>query len=316
MIADITDSLEVAGGVQRLRGWFLSFWPDDPATARCEWDHFLSGRYACLRALNPVSIRRRALLLEQARVAVDALRADPLDELAQGSLAEAVDGGLSLPGLDELLLPMTAYDRRRFGGPTVRDVWVDMVRAEFHRPRPPALPIHTERLTLRRIVPEDAEVMARAWADPDFVRYLLYPEQNAAEVAFKTYQSAKPPPDGLARGLSLVIEHEGTPVGSVVVFVPGSDVSCAELGWTLYPWATGQGLATEAARVLLDLAFEHYGVRRVVATLDADNQRSAAMAERLGMRREAHRLADFWSKGRWTDSYEYAILRREWQAQR
>jgi RimJ/RimL family protein N-acetyltransferase len=75
-------------------------------------------------------------------------------------------------------------------------------------------------------------------------------------------------------------------------------------------------LATEAARVLLDLAFEHYGVRRVVATLDADNQRSAAMAERLGMRREAYRLADFWSKGRWTDSYEYAILRREWQAQR
>jgi hypothetical protein len=34
------------------------------------------------------------------------------------------------------------------------------------------------------------------------------------------------------------------------------------------------------------------------------------------MRRESHRLADFWSKGRWTDSYDYAILRSEWDAQR
>ena len=32
------------------------------------------------------------------------------------------------------------------------------------------------------------------------------------------------------------------------------------------------------------------------------------------MRREAHRLGDFWSKGRWTDSYEYALLREEWRA--
>jgi RimJ/RimL family protein N-acetyltransferase len=34
------------------------------------------------------------------------------------------------------------------------------------------------------------------------------------------------------------------------------------------------------------------------------------------MRREAHRLRDFWSKGRWTDSYEYALLAEEWRAGR
>ena len=90
----------------------------------------------------------------------------------------------------------------------------------------------------------------------------------------------------------------------------------AEIGWTLHPTASGRGFATEAARALLEVAFEHYGLRRVVANLDAANERSAALAERLGMRREVHRLADFWSKGRWTDSYEYALLRSEWEAQR
>ena len=65
---------------------------------------------------------------------------------------------------------------------------------------------------------------------------------------------------------------------------------------------------------MLRLAFEHYGLRRVVANLDARNQRSAALCERLGMRREVDRVADFWSKGTWTSSYEYALLRDEWRA--
>ena len=31
-------------------------------------------------------------------------------------------------------------------------------------------------------------------------------------------------------------------------------------------------------------------------------------AERIGMRREAHFIQDYWSKGEWTDSYVYAML--------
>ena len=314
MVADVSESVEAAGGVERLHDWFVEFWPDDPATAETEWGEFLSGQYVCLRRLNPISIRRKTTMVEQARAAVAVLREDPRDELAQGSLAEAVDGGLGVMGLDKILLPMTGYDRLRFGGPTVRDVWIDAVRAEFHNPQPPPLPIRTERLTLRRTVPEDAAAMARAWADPDFVEFLLLPEQNPAEVTFATLQRSKPPENQEHRMLALVIEHEGEAVGDVVLFFEGAGLTMAEMGWTMHPWAAGKGLATEAARVVLALAFEHYGVRRVVANLDAANERSAAMAERLGMRRETHRLADFWSKGRWTDSFEYAILRQEWEA--
>lgn len=316
MVADISECIEAAGGIERLHDWFVEFWPDDPDTAESEWVDFLSGQYVCLRKVDPVSIRRKTRMIEQARAAVDVLRTDPRDELAQGALAEAVDGGIGVEGLDTILLPMTGYDRLRFGGPTTRDIWIDAVRAEFHNPQPPRLPIHTERLTLRRTIPADATARARAWADPGFVEFLLHPMRNAAEVEFETFQRSQPFKDGEPhRGLALVIEHEGTAVGNVVLFFEGAGTSCMEIGWTLYPWAGGQGLATEAARVALALAFEHYGVRRVVANLDARNERSAALAERLGMRREVHRLADFWSKGRWTDSFEYAILREEWVAQ-
>ena len=53
-----------------------------------------------------------------------------------------------------------------------------------------------------------------------------------------------------------------------------------------------------------------------MANLDARNHRSAALCERLGMRREGDKVADFWSKGRWTSSYDYALLREEWEAAR
>lgn len=315
MFADLSEVLSAAGGVDGLHDWFVEFWPEDPALAEDEWHRFLSGQLVEVRQLNPVSIRRTATMLEQARTAIDALRVDPRDELAQGALAEAIDGSDSVEGLDALLLPMTGFDRRRFAMPTVRDVWVDAVRAEFHNPQPPQLPIRTERLTLRPTVLADAEAMARAWADPGFVEYLLHPLKSPAEVAFENHRRSQPPePHAPHRVLALVVEHEARAVGNVVLFFTGTGTSTAEIGWTLHPWAGGQGLATEAARAILRVAFEHYGVRRVVANLDADNERSAALAERLGMRREVHRLADFWSKGRWTDSYEYAILRSEWEA--
>ncbi len=57
-----------------------------------------------------------------------------------------------------------------------------------------------------------------------------------------------------------------------------------------------------------------YGLRRLVAQIDADNERSAALAERIGMRREAHFVENEWFKGRWSDLLVYAVLDREWTA--
>ena len=311
--ADHLTLAEWAGGPERLHDWFVAFWPDDPGTAEEEWAAYLAGRYVCLRRVDPGTIRHRRVLVEQARAAVAALRVDGRDHVARGSLGEAVDGVLGVQGLDELLLPMTAHDRLRLGGPTVRDTWVDAVRAEFLSPRRPELPLRTERLLLRRVVPEDAPDMAPTYADPDFMRHLLIGRLNAAEVAMMVRRRSEPE-DGPHRVLGLVMEHEGRVVGDVVLFLQGTGLQQAEIGWTVLPEAAGRGFGTEAARALLAVAFEHYGVRRVVANLDALNDRSAAMAERLGMRRESHRIGDFWSKGRWTDSCEYAILVDEWRA--
>lgn len=304
---------EVAGGLDRLRGWFVAFWPDDPATGEQEWDHYLSGQYVCLRDVTPTRIRAKTERVAEAAAAVDLLRHDPHDPIGRGLLGQAVDGVLAVPGLDAILLPMTAYDRLRFGGPTVRERWVDGPRAAFLTPVPPVWPLRTERLVLRPFEPADADALAVGWASEEWTSLLLSRPMNRAEVG-EMVRRRMDPGDGTFVGL-VVATHDGTVVGDSMLHLQGTGLTEGEIGWTILPGSGGRGYATEAARTVLRLGFEHFGLRRIVANLDARNDRSAALCERLGMRREVHRLGDFWSKGTWTDSYEYALLREEWRAQ-
>jgi RimJ/RimL family protein N-acetyltransferase len=309
--ADHARLAELAGGPDRLRDWFLAFWPDDPATGEAEWGHYLSGRYTCLREVAPIRIRQKTARVAEAATAVELLRRDPHDPLGRGMLGEAVDGVLAVPGLDSLLLPMTAYDRLRFGGLTVRERWVDGPRREFLTPVPPVWPLRTERLVLRPFELRDADAFVDAWASEEWTSMLLSLPMSRAEVVEMARRRSEP---GDGTFVGLVVEHDGEVVGDSMLHLHGTGMSEGEIGWTLFPQHAGRGYATEAARAVLSLAFEHYGLRRVVANLDARNERSAALCERLGMRRESHRLGDFWSKGRWTDSLDYAILREEWLA--
>ena len=74
----------------------------------------------------------------------------------------------------------------------------------------------------------------------------------------------------------------------------------------------GSGYATEAVRRLLQYLLVERGKHRVSATCGDRNTRSAAVLERVGMRREGHLLDSTWSKGEWTSDLLYAVLAREW----
>ena len=59
-----------------------------------------------------------------------------------------------------------------------------------------------------------------------------------------------------------------------------------EIGWVLTKAAEGRGYAAEAAQAVLPHAVALYGAGGFVSYIDADNDRSARLAERLGARRD------------------------------
>ena len=89
-----------------------------------------------------------------------------------------------------------------------------------------------------------------------------------------------------------------------------------ELGWVVHPDFQGRGFAREAAAAVRDFVFETLNPHRVQAFLDARNAASAAICERLGLRREATILEEESNDGEWQDTAIYGVLRREWAAAR
>ena len=75
----------------------------------------------------------------------------------------------------------------------------------------------------------------------------------------------------------------------------------------------GKGLATEACRSILAMAFEVAELHRVAARVEPRNEASWRVLERIGMRREAHFVENEWIRGEWQSEYAYAILEREWR---
>lgn len=176
---------------------------------------------------------------------------------------------------------------------------------------PPTLPLRTGRLVLRRYEPGDVDALWSYYRDDEVNRYLLTVpfSRGYTETVVRQRREALVPGEP-GRSLPLVVEHAGEMVGDVSLTL---DERCgrAELGWVFAPSAGGRGLATEASRALVDVAFDHYGAHRVLARADARNAASAQLALRLGMRQEAHLRQDWWSKGEWTDTLVFGLLRDE-----
>ncbi|WP_106265439.1 MULTISPECIES: GNAT family N-acetyltransferase [Isoptericola] len=182
-------------------------------------------------------------------------------------------------------------------------------------PPPPALlPVRTSRLVLRTYRDDDIDALLDYYADPEVARFLLEEpwtrEVAETQLALRKLRTGV---DGPASALALVVEHEGAVVGDISLWTTGDTVSRGEVGWAFHPEHGGRGFATEALRSLLGIAFDRYRMHRVVAQLDARNEASARLCERVGMVREGKLRADWWSKGEWTDTLVYGMLAREWQ---
>jgi len=81
-----------------------------------------------------------------------------------------------------------------------------------------------------------------------------------------------------------------------------------ELWYLVAPEQWGRGVATAAARQMLDFAFGELALHRVWATCLPENPGSARVLEKAGMRQEGFLVRNVKIQGEWRDSFLYAIL--------
>jgi RimJ/RimL family protein N-acetyltransferase len=152
--------------------------------------------------------------------------------------------------------------------------------------------------------------------DPEVVRYIPWPvrtpEETRQALESRTRQGTVFEP-GQWLVLAMEVRETGRVIGEVLLKYDSETDARGELGYAMAADMVGRGYATEAARAVLELAFERFGLHRVVARLDARNEASARLLRRLGMRQEAFHLSASFFKGEWTDDLVFAIVADEWR---
>lgn len=87
----------------------------------------------------------------------------------------------------------------------------------------------------------------------------------------------------------------------------------AYIGYYAFAPHDGHGYMTEGLRLVLRHAFGTLKLHRVEANVQPENERSIALVERLGFRREGYSPRYLKIGGRWRDHVRYAILAEEFR---
>jgi RimJ/RimL family protein N-acetyltransferase len=158
---------------------------------------------------------------------------------------------------------------------------------------------------------DDLDLYHRLMSDPQVVRYLYEEVLDEARVRdhFERRRWVGVPTEG--NWANLVVECGGRGVGEVGFGLSDATNGTCELGYVFSPEVAGLGLATEAVSALLRYCQELWSPHRFILRMDARNDRSAALARRLGFRLEAHHRENEFVKGEWTDELIFALLASE-----
>jgi len=105
-------------------------------------------------------------------------------------------------------------------------------------------------------------------------------------------------------------------VGNVSVWHTSRRERAAEIGYWIRTDETANGVATEAACRVLQVAFEELHLHRVTLRIAVGNEPSERIAQKLGFTREGLLRQEVLVKGEWLDHTLHGILEEEYRTER
>lgn len=209
------------------------------------------------------------------------------------------------------------------GGEPVDLAFYGMLREDFVATNDGPLPL--PRFALR--VDDDIELglFERADAEPlaelvqrDLERlrpWMPWADVSASPAGTRAFIEGRALPaiaagDGFECGLYV----RGSLAGAIGVHGVDPRTKRGAIGYWLAAEHEGHGVASRAVRAVMARCFDGLDFQRLEIRADVDNQRSRAVAERLGFSYEGTLLRDFYNGRRYVDHAVYSMLRSEWDA--
>ncbi|XMB66237.1 GNAT family N-acetyltransferase [Mycoplasmatota bacterium zrk1] len=169
----------------------------------------------------------------------------------------------------------------------------------------------TERLTLRSFQEHDLDFFLGLEQNDFYIKYERDTIPSDEEIKEKF--------DGILINLEsdkysrfLITGSDGKQMGTVVLWRINEKINEWEIGWGILQKFTGLGYVTEAARRVIQFAFETLKIHRVVALCHANNTPSENIMKRIGMQKEGTFRDNRFLNGKWRDSLQYSITEDEY----
>jgi RimJ/RimL family protein N-acetyltransferase len=148
--------------------------------------------------------------------------------------------------------------------------------------------LETERLVLHEFDEGDVAAFYALGSDPAIIRYTGDPGgglkslEHAREI-LRSHPLADYATHGFGRW-ACVLKLSGEVIGFAGLKYL-DDLDEVDLGYRLLPGYWGLGLATEAARAVLEFGFDRLRLKQIIALADPANVASVRVLEKLGMQR-------------------------------
>ncbi len=165
----------------------------------------------------------------------------------------------------------------------------------------------TPRLILREFCETDFGSFRELEARPETYHYETTSpsEERTREYLQKAQRDALQPQRTRYR-LAVTIQPCDDVRGRITLALLNDSIREWEVGWAMHPQDWGRGIATEAAKCLLEFAFAELQAHRVVAFSHAENAASLRMMEKLGMQHAQLSLAHSNQRGE-GDGQDFAV---------
>jgi RimJ/RimL family protein N-acetyltransferase len=178
------------------------------------------------------------------------------------------------------------------------------------------LPIETASLYLRPFERGDVDAVRRYYLLPSVQRYVERPtryEEDVAEAVSIMRRQVQLNRPGETLTLAMVRKGDKSLIGQVGLKWSDATAGQAELRFAIDPAQSGKGYLTEALSALIDLAFDHFHIHRLMVRCDGRSHHSIKLMQKLGLRLEAHYREHALFQGEWDEELHFAVLDREWR---
>ena len=147
------------------------------------------------------------------------------------------------------------------------------------------------------------------WTNPEVRRYLWDDEVITLDTASSVIDASRDSFRNHGFGFWVLNRSSGGPPVGFAGFRHFGDDDEIEILYGLAPNFWRKGLATEAARCLLDFAFDELGLDEIFAGADPPNKASFRVMQRLGFGFHSSRVLDG------VPSEYYSITRSQWDSE-